>query len=136
MTSIIIQRKNEFLNKLMDYHIILDGKNIGTISNGQTKEFKTTVGQHALKAELAWCSSPLILITVNEDEKKVCIVKANDFSKFTTTLGIFTVLLFLLLNCTVNLKYIYATLFSTPFFLFIFYNTTIRRKKYLHISCM
>ena len=136
MATIIIKRENEFQDKFTDFHIILDGKNIGTISIGQTKEFNATAGQHVLKAELAWCSSPIILVTVNEGETKEYIVKVDNFSKLATPLGILAFLLFIILSWAMKLQLIYATFFSGVFFLFIFYNTTIRRKKYLNISCI
>lgn len=70
MATIKLQRTNENNNRLRDFKIFIDGKQVGIIANGETKEFTTTSGQHAVTAKIDWYSSPDISINVDESEIK------------------------------------------------------------------
>lgn len=48
MATIIINRTSEYLNRLRDYGVYIDGKKVGTIANGETKEFNVSTGQHSV----------------------------------------------------------------------------------------
>ena len=49
MAIIKLQRPSELLNLLRKYQIYIDGINIGTISNGETKEFSISKKMLLLK---------------------------------------------------------------------------------------
>jgi hypothetical protein len=69
MATIIIKRSDNY-NKARNYQIFLDGEKIGTISNGQTKKFETTTGQHTLVTKIdLWSSSKVSLVLHDADEK-------------------------------------------------------------------
>lgn len=68
MATIRIKRTNEYSNLLRDYKIFIDGQQVGTIANGETKDFSTTVGQHTVTAKIDWCSSPDVSIDVKENQ--------------------------------------------------------------------
>lgn len=133
MATIIIKRQGEFRSVFNDFHIILDGKNVGTISKGQTKEFKVVSGQHELKAEIAWCSSPMVSFTVSEDEKKEYIVQVDEFNKLTVLFTTLVIGVFMVVNWILNLNKIYNVFLYCAVLLFVIYNTIIRRNKYLNI---
>ena len=62
MAKIKLQRTSENKNRLGDYQIYIDGQKIGTIANGETKEFETNNGQHSLVAKIDWSSSPELIL--------------------------------------------------------------------------
>lgn len=66
MATIKLQRTSEYINRMRDYHILIDGQKVGTIANGETKEFETTNGQHSLIAKIDWCSSPEINLNIDQ----------------------------------------------------------------------
>jgi hypothetical protein len=68
MATIKIQRTNECNNRMRDYKFFIDGKQVGTIANGETKEFVTVSGQHIVNAKIDCCSSQDI--SIDADEKK------------------------------------------------------------------
>lgn len=68
MATIRIKRTNEYSNLLRDYKILIDGQQVGTIANGETKDFSTTVGQHTVTAKIDWCSSPDVSVDVKENQ--------------------------------------------------------------------
>jgi hypothetical protein len=41
MATIKIQRTTEYNNRLRDYNIFIDEQKVGTIANGETKDFAT-----------------------------------------------------------------------------------------------
>lgn len=133
MATIVIKRQGEFQNMFNDFHIILDGKNIGTISSGQTKEFIVSSGQHELKAEVAWCSSPMVLVTLGEDEKREYVVQVDKFNKIATLFAIL-VLIFVVVNWILNLSSSFNIFLYCTALFFMIYNTIVRRNKYLNID--
>jgi hypothetical protein len=68
MATIRIKRTSEYINLLRDYKIFIDGQQVGTIANGEIKDFPTTVGQHIVTAKIDWCSSPDVSIDVKENQ--------------------------------------------------------------------
>ena len=70
MAKIILKRTSEYVNRMRDYKIYLDGLNIGTIANGETKQFEINTGQHSIIAKIDWCCSPEINVNLIENETK------------------------------------------------------------------
>ena len=68
MATIRIKRMNEYSNLMRDYKIFIDGQQVGTIANGETKSFSTTAGQHTVTTKIDWCSSPDVTIDVEENQ--------------------------------------------------------------------
>jgi hypothetical protein len=74
MATIKIQRKNEYINLLREYRLLIDGQKIGTIANGQLKEFELPSGQHTIIAKIDWCSSKEITFDLNDNDLKIFLV--------------------------------------------------------------
>ena len=74
MARINISRTNEGLNWLRDFVIYIDGKKVGTIANGETKEFNISAGYHSIFTKIDWCGSPTLSVNMNELEIKRLIV--------------------------------------------------------------
>ncbi|HUH25775.1 MAG TPA: hypothetical protein VLY87_04060 [Flavobacterium sp.] len=70
MAIIKIQRSSEYTSKMRAIKIFIDGKQIGTIADGEIKEFTITEGQHNIEAKIDWCSSPKVLFNINNPEAK------------------------------------------------------------------
>ncbi len=70
MGTIKIHRTKEFTNMMRNYQILIDGQLVGTIANGETKDFPVTAGSHTVKAKIDWCGSSDISITLGENETK------------------------------------------------------------------
>ena len=39
------------------YKVLIDGAEVGEISNGETKQFELSEGSHSLQLKIDWCSS-------------------------------------------------------------------------------
>ena len=91
--TLIITRSSEWNNRMRAISIYLDGKKLGTISNGETKSFEVDPGTHQLKARIDWCNSPEIPFIADENEKKYFRLSS---SRYANILMPFTLVLLVL----------------------------------------
>ena len=71
MALIIIQRPKNFLGGARGFNVYVDDKKVGTISNGETKEFQITEGQHKIYCKQDFFNSPFIHeFSISENQTK------------------------------------------------------------------
>jgi hypothetical protein len=56
MTSLKIVRDSGYADRLRAYDVILDGKKVDNIKDGETRELTVSPGQHTLTLGLDWCA--------------------------------------------------------------------------------
>ena len=132
MATIIINRTSEYNNRLRDYQIFLDGKKIGVIANGQTKEFETTAGRHTIIAKIDWCSSPEMAVTLNDLEKKELTVGGFKNGNWIMPVAMGIIVLDFILQPAFHFEY--GIVLIIPAFILLLYYLTIGRKKYLTLK--
>ncbi|WP_121667221.1 hypothetical protein [Mesonia aquimarina] len=72
MPQLIIQRKKEITNGFLSLHILLNGKKIGSIENGEHKKWTIQPGHYTLKAKGGiLLGSQEISLKVKEGENKM-----------------------------------------------------------------
>ena len=129
MTTIRVKRTSEYNNRNRDYKIFIDGQQVGTIANGETKDFPSTVGQHIITAKIDWCSSPDISIELKENQTSSLKVGGYKYGQILMPIGIGLLVLHFMLSKFAEFDY---TIFlAAPLFLLKYYYLTIGRKKYL-----
>jgi|ERR1039458_2379285 hypothetical protein len=129
MATLTINRTREYLNRLRDYGVYIDGIKVGTVANGETKTFTVSSGHHLILTKIDWCSSPLLSIDITENEEK--IVKVGGFKHGSWLMP--TTLIIIILSYFFKLKYDLNYLFYLviPVFLLLIFYLTLGRKKYL-----
>jgi len=132
MATIILNRTSEYVNRLRNYAVYIDGKKIGTIANGETKEFNVSPGQHSIVTKIDWCSSPTVTFDISDDEVRNFKVGGFKNAKWLMP----TAVIVFLLSYIVNLKYGFEYLFYfvVPAFLLLVYYLTVGRKRYLTLT--
>lgn len=65
---ITITRESGYADKLRNYKIIIDGKVIGEIGDGQTKTFDVNKGSHTLSLGADWAKSNEITFDFSDKE--------------------------------------------------------------------
>lgn len=132
MATIIIKRSTEYLNRERNFNIFLDEKKIGTISNGETKEFETSSGYHSIVAKIDWCSSPLLRLELSPTDKKELTIGGlkNGFRNMQIAMGIIGLHFLLKTAFKIN----YTEILLIPASLYLIYIFTLGRKKYLTLS--
>jgi hypothetical protein len=132
MATIKLQRTSEYVNLYRDYHIYLDGEKIGTLSNGKTKEFETTDGQHSLIAKIDWCSSPTLTFYVDKLKTKHIKVGGFKYSNWTMIIGFLLLVLGFVLNYLFDNEW--SIFLPIPAFLLLIYYFTLGKNKYLTLK--
>jgi len=132
MSKIIIQRTSENFNRLRDYRIYIDGEKIGTVADGETKDFVISEGQHSIIAKIDWASSPEISFDIKDSETE--IFKVGGFKGGNQLILIMTGLAILYFILKVLLQTNIAILLLLPAALVLVYYITIGRKKYLTLT--
>jgi hypothetical protein len=69
MAKLIISRKNELMNWARAYKIFLNGKQINSISSGETLEIEIPEGSNTVKVKINWLGSQNLTLTVNKAEE-------------------------------------------------------------------
>ena len=132
MAIIKIYRKKEFNNMFRNYQIFIDEQNVGTLANGEVKEFEILEGEHYIKAEIDWCGSPKVIVKVNENEtNELKIGGFKNANLFIVSTFFILITHFILLN---TLNFGYTILLVIPTFLVPFYYLTFGRNQYLRIN--
>ena len=130
MASIIINGTSEYLNRLRNYDVYIDGEKIDTISNGETKEFNISAGQHSILIKIDWCSSQTLLVDINDNETKS--FKVGGFKNGNWLIPAALVILGSIASRLFDFNYLFYLII--PFFLSMVYYMTLGRKQYLTLK--
>ena len=132
MAIINVQRAQSYTNRWRDYEILIDGEAVGTISPNETKAFNVAKGQHTVTAKIDWCSSPDLIVELDENQTQtihVGVLKQIDWM-MPVSGGI--IALHFLLKIFLGFEYLLILIF--PVFVFLVYILTFGRKRFLTIS--
>jgi len=132
MATIKIHRTNEYNNRIRDYKIFIDGHQVGTIANGETKDFTTTFGQHTVTAKIDWCCSPNISIDIKDNQTKNLKVGGFKNGQILVPIALGLIVLHFILENFADIDYLIYLV--APLFLLLVYYLTIGRKKYLTLA--
>lgn len=134
MAIIKIQREKSFADKVRDYKIFMNNIKVGTISEGQTKEFYVKEGKHIISTKIDWAGSQEIELDLKENETVNLVV--NNYSTKNWLISvyyiIFITILHFLLNYNFNFQY--SALLFLPTLAILIYYVTIGRNKYLTLK--
>jgi hypothetical protein len=131
MAKIKIARTCEWNNRAREIGVYLDKRKIGTISNGETKEFEVPTGQHKLSAKIDWCGSQELSCMINETETKTVTISGFKFTKFFIPIFGSLIPIHLILNGLFKITFIIWLII--PACLILAYYLTLGRNYYLVI---
>ena len=109
--------------------MFIDGKQVGIIAHGETKDFPCTAGPHIVIAKMDWCSSQEISIDLKENEIKELKVGGFKYGQWLMPIAVGLIILNAILSKFFNFEYL-IYLLGVIFLLFVYY-ATIGREKYL-----
>ena len=134
MTKLIIARKSEWANRGRKIGIYLDGKKIGTIESGETREFELQPGEHDLQAKIDWCGSQKYSLNLEEGDTQK--IKLSGFPKGKWTLPILAIIqiILLVLNDYIRINQYLMLGYSLALLLYIAYPITFGRHHYLKLT--
>jgi hypothetical protein len=132
MATIILNRTNEYVNRLRDYGVYIDGKKVGTIANGEIKEFNVSAGQHSVVTKIDWCSSYPLTFDISDNEVKNFKVGSFKNAKWLMPTGLIIIVLSYIVNLLFGFEYLFYLVI--PSFLIMVYYMTFGRKRYLTLT--
>jgi hypothetical protein len=74
---VILERKSQWLNRLKNYRVEIDGNETGKISNAAAEEYQLPGGNHSITCKVNWCSSNNCDIEVRPGETVYLTVKSG-----------------------------------------------------------
>ena len=131
MATIILNRTSEFINRLRNYGVFIDGKKVGTIANGETKEYNVSPGLHTILTKIDWCSSQVVTFDISDGGVKNFEVGAFKNARWLMPAAFIVIVL----SYIVKIKYDFEYLFylAIPALLLLVYYLTIARRRYLKL---
>ena len=132
MPKIKIQRTQEYNNRLRDFIILIDGKEIGKIANGETKNFEILPGHHIIKAKIDWCSSPELSIIIDDNETKSLKVGGFKYDNWLMPITFVVFFFHFIIKAKTGINGIIFLVIPT--FLLLVYYLTFGRNKYLTLT--
>lgn len=67
-TYIEMSRTSQYINKMREYSVLIDGAEMGTIKDGGRLRIDLPPGEHVIQVKIAWCTSPTLRFTLAEGE--------------------------------------------------------------------
>lgn len=134
MARLIIKRTSEWNNRMRDIGIYLDGEKIGTIGNGEIKEFETKPGEHTLKSKIDWCGSETLKMSLTDNETKKVELSGFKLGKFMMPIALIISIIYFAFGEKLNLDPILFLILILPFGLYLVYHLTLGRNRYLRLE--
>lgn len=70
MATIKLKRDSGYADRIRAYHVVLDGKKVMKIGNGESVEITVRPGNHELFMKIDWCRSNKISFPISEGQIK------------------------------------------------------------------
>jgi len=132
MTTLQIQRSTEQNNRRRSFKIFIDGKEAGTIENGELKSFTVIPGAHKIQARIDWCGSPEVQVYLSEGQTQT--LQLGGFRYVRQFFKIRWIIFGIAVFCWLVFDFPYFILLFPLTLLPIFYFLTFGRMKYLTLE--
>jgi len=133
MGKLIIDRRSEWINRGRIIGLYLNKEKIGTIENGESKEFELEPGNYNLKAKIDWCGSQNYNFEFEGNEVKTVELTGFPKSKWAMPILIVIQLVLLGLSYIININEYFMMAFSFSLLIYLFYPITFGRNHYLKL---
>ncbi len=135
---IILERKSQFLNRLKNYRVIINGTEQGRIGNGKTEEYEVPAGENTITCKVNWCSSNDYIVNVQPGKK--AFLKVGSGIKYFWPVYIVLLItiiarFFMRTDTELRQKFNLISIFVLiPVVCYFLYYITISRRAYLKIE--
>lgn len=133
MSTLKINRRSEWTNRARKIGLYLDKEKIGTIEDGEIKDFKISPGNYILRAKIDWCGSQTYNIQLRKDETKAFELTGFKKNKAILPVLILVQLLLVVLSYYIRIDSYLMQAFSFTLLLYILYPITFGRNFYLNL---
>ena len=77
MATLRVTRDSAYTDRLRAYSVVLDGKTIGEVRSGETKDFSVPAGPHRISLKIDWCRSKPVHFTAVEGRPLAFRARSN-----------------------------------------------------------
>ena len=119
MSTLKIESKKEFLNRLRSYKIFIDNELVGKVQNGKIQNFELEPGNHKVYAKLDFFKSKEIGIQINENEVTEIKLKGSEFMLASYLVFLLILLFLTITKLFMKIDFDYKLLVSVLLFLLI-----------------
>jgi hypothetical protein len=139
MALLVVKRNSEWMNRFRNIELELDGKPLGNIGNGETKEFDVPAGNYTFCGKIDWCSSPEIELELNENETTNVGLSGFGGARFLSLTRFISIPVFIMVvffrSVFEERPWLWPVLLLLilPGFLYMTYYMTLGRKKHLQL---
>ncbi|MEO8002729.1 MAG: hypothetical protein ABI644_12715 [Arenimonas sp.] len=77
MATLTITRDSGYADRVRAYAVMLNGKKIGELKNGESKDFTIAAGSHSIQMKIDWCGSETVRFTASEEKLYAFRVSSN-----------------------------------------------------------
>ena|SRR5690554_1501883 len=134
MTKLRIERSSEWNNRARDFGLYVNGDKIGTISNGETKEFELKSGEYQLMAKIDWCQSQTLKFELLENETKTFELSGFKYGNLIIPMFALIFLGYYVLKIAFKIDLNFMIFVGIAMFLYPMYFLTLGRNKYIRIK--
>jgi len=133
MTKLIVTRAEEWNNKAREYGLYLNEKKIGTIADGETKEFEIKPGSHKINGKVDWCKSPVLEFDVSANESKEIKIAGYKHGQLIMRISLAIILAYFLLKHIFEIEWGFLIYFVSIGLLFNLFYLTFGKNRYLRL---
>ncbi|MEO8935059.1 MAG: hypothetical protein ABI295_12210 [Xanthomarina sp.] len=134
MTKILIERNSEWNNKARAIGIYIDGQKVGTINDGEKKEYVVAPGLHEVYAKTDWCRSQKIALNTIENETTTLKLTGYKHKTWVSAMGLGVLFFYFLGKYALNIDLTFLVGFAIIGFLYPLYFITFGKNSYLKLS--
>lgn len=131
MARVTIKRSSEWLHKLRNVHVIVDGVDFATLKNGERKVINLPEGKHHIQAKMSWFGSRKLDFKLTNGGYTSFYVKGYKHAKYTSMASVFVAPVYLLLLMPFAGFYLAI---GSAIILYLMYMLFVGRHKYLEIE--
>jgi hypothetical protein len=131
MSKLKITRKSSMIYSVRDIKVFIDGQLIGTLSDGETREFTIPEGDHNLQAKFDWRGSKMIPVALSVNDTKNLTFSVSRYESYL----LFATGAFMLLHYFLIYKFAISFIFwfAIPTLSGLIYLMTFGRNFYIKI---
>ncbi len=134
MPKLIIKRSFEWNNMIRNIGLYLDEEKVGTIANGQVKEFELEPREYSLRSKIDWAGSETLKFTLSDNETKRVELSGFKHGNFLMPLVLIISIVYLVFGEELNFDTLLFVLLMSPVVLIQFYYMTLGRNNYLRLE--
>lgn len=134
MAVIKIQRGSGYVDKIRNYKVFINNKQIGVISEGEIKEYNVSSGTHIISTKIDWAGSKDIIVDLKEND--VINLKVENYTAKHWLISVYFIAFITLVHIVlfITIDFQYTSLLFIPVLAIMGYYLTFGRNKYLTLK--